>query len=364
MKKNIYFIIASIIQILICILVLFNVNMVNQSQIDSMQEMYSSFSQEYQDRMISMFVNNGDKIIIGFSLVCVLSNTITLIEAIRNNILRKKGLMITLSIFSFFGGQTIINLILSIANFIILMCLQRKNPEDFPEKKKEIPKLEYQKSSKKEIILGIVLLVVYFSQFIINRIIPENIDYTFAIVYTICIHVFLLLLSMFIFKDRLKNDIKLFKENLKAYFQFLMPRIGIMYLIFIVVNLLSLAIAQKGVSQNQASLEAMPNWFVIPVAIIWAPIVEECIFRGVIRRFLKNNIAFIAFSAIAFGLVHVLSETSIFSAIIMAMPYAFLGGFLAYIYSKSENICTNIFSHAFFNTIGIVAMNLLLFAVI
>ena len=364
MKKNIYFIIASIIQIILCIVVLFNVSFINQSQLDSIQQMYSSFSPEFQDRIINMQVNNGEKLIIVFTLACILSNTIILIEAIRNKILRKKGLMIFLSVFSFIGSQTIINTVLSIATFIILLCLQRKNPEDFPEKKKEIPKLEYQKSSKKEIILGIILLIVYFSQHIITRLIPENISYTFAVAYTIGIHVFLLLLSIFIFKDRLKKDIKIFKENIKAYFQFLMPRFGIIYLIFIGFNLLSLSIAQKGVSENQAALESLPNWFVIPIAIIWAPIVEECLFRGAIRRFLKNKIAFIIISAIFFGLIHVLSETSIFSGIIMAIPYASLGACLAYIYSKTENICSNILCHALVNTIGIIAMNLISFAVI
>ena len=64
----------------------------------------------------------------------------------------------------------------------------------------------------------------------------------------------------------------------------------IMYIIFIAVTLASILIAQQGVSTNQSTLESLPIWFTFPAAVLWAPIVEESIFRGVIRRFFKNNI--------------------------------------------------------------------------
>ena len=83
-------------------------------------------------------------------------------------------------------------------------------------------------------------------------------------------------------------------------------------------------------------------------------IVEESVFRGTIRRFIKNDVVFILLSAVVFGAIHTVHETTVLNKIIMTIPYATLGGFLAYIYAKSENIMTNIFAHFLQNTIATV----------
>ena len=103
----------------------------------------------------------------------------------------------------------------------------------------------------------------------------------------------------------------------------------------------------------------MPRWFIVPAAIIWAPIVEELIFRGSLRRFIKNNKIFIVISAVVFGLLHTIVEATLTNVLFMAIPYMVIGGFFAYLYAKTENICTNIFSHAFFNTIATIFMSFL-----
>ena len=100
---------------------------------------------------------------------------------------------------------------------------------------------------------------------------------------------------------------------------------------------------------------SLPIWYSLPLAIIYAPIVEETLFRGCIRRFIKNDKLFIIVSALVFGLLHTaFSEETIYNALVLAIPYATMGGFLAYIYTKTNNMLCNMSFHCFHNTIAMI----------
>ena len=361
MKKKIYFSISSILQVLGNIYVLANIKHIVQEQIDSTKELYASFSPEFQERVIGMLEKGGESFFVFLAIVGIILNLIILKEALTNNVLRKKGMLIGFSVANFFLGTTIISTIFSIINFIVLLCLKRKNPEDYPiNEKKEIPHLEYEKSTKKEKIFGIILTIAYFSQYIWVGFIPKDAPHNIKIGIIIAFYVIMFILAMFVFKDRLKRDIKLFKENGNAYIRYILPRLGIMYVIYIGISFVCSIITKQATSVNQQAVESLPKWFMIPAAIIWAPVVEELLFRGVIRRFIKDDKIFIVISALAFGLIHSISEASVLSLAVMTIPYAVIGGFLAYIYSKTHNICTNILSHAIYNSIAMIMLNLLI----
>ena len=115
---------------------------------------------------------------------------------------------------------------------------------------------------------------------------------------------------------------------------------GLLFLLsFVAVTIVSI-LGGDGMSENQAALNDMPLLYVVPLACIWAPIVEEGIFRGVLRRFIPNNDKlFIAVSAITFGLLHTVGqEVGIFNTILYALQYMAMGGALAYTYVNSNNI--------------------------
>ncbi|MBP3255039.1 MAG: CPBP family intramembrane metalloprotease [Clostridia bacterium] len=363
MKKKIYFITSAIIQIICALNVLLSVDEIMQTFQTSITQMYAMFPADFQARVFNMIMNAGPRFIIFTSIASIIVNIVILVISIQDKLLKKKGLIIALSVIGFFTSINTINSLLSLVNFIVILCCKRKNPEDFPEKK-EIPKLEYEKSSAKEIILGIILVVIYFSQFIIHRLLPNDLPLIANIGITVGFYLVVLAAVIFVFKDRYKRDLKLFKENIGAYFGFIIPRFAILYIIFIVVSLASILIAGQGISKNQETLEALPLWFSFPAAVLWAPIVEEAIFRGVLRRFIKNNIVFIIISAIIFGLLHTIgNESTIFTTIIMSFPYMTLGAFLAYIYTKTENICTNTFCHFFQNLLAMTLSTLLFFII-
>lgn len=356
MKKKVYFIIVSILQIIIALYTIATASSLIQTQIDTIPEVYAEFGVEYQERMRTMLENGGEMVVGILSIITVIMNVIILKEVKNNNILKKKGKLIALSGICFFAASYPIASVLPIINTIILVFAKRKNPEDYPEKiKKEIPPVEYQKSTKKELIFGAIIILAYFglpflfgfliaflsSSVSVNMILAE-------IVYDLI----MLILVVLCFKDKLIRDLKLFKDNAKAYLTHVLPKIGIMYVIYFIGAIISASLSKQGTSVNQEILETLPKWYLVPAAIIWAPIVEELIFRGILRRFIKNNKLFIVVSGLIFGLIHTMGEANLANAIIMAIPYAILGGGFAYIYAKTDNITNNILAHSFQNTIA------------
>ena len=126
-------------------------------------------------------------------------------------------------------------------------------------------------------------------------------------------------------------------------------------MIYFAIAIVSAILAKQGASVNQTTVEALPLLVSLPLAIIYAPIVEESLFRGCIRRFIKNDKVFMIVSAIVFGLLHTaFSEATLYNVIVVALPYAAMGYFLAFLYAKTNNICTNMAFHAFQNTLAMI----------
>lgn len=348
MKKKIYFIISSILQLIGALYIIINANDIIQLQLEMVSETYAMFPVDFQQRMVDMLENGGVAIMIATSIFQIILNLFVIKFAVKNSIVENKGKLIAISLLCFFTAESSIVTLLSVVNFLVLLFIKNTAKKE----KSKIPEIEYQKPSKSEIISGIVLVLVYFSQILLGVIVPDNISQIVAIIVQIIYDILILAVAIICFKDRLKRDIKLFKDNAKVYLKYILPRLGIMYVAVIISNLICIFITGQATSMNQSTLETLPLWYMAPTAIIWAPIVEELIFRGVLRRFIKNNKLFIITSAIIFGVLHSMSEATIFNVIIVAIPYAVVGGFFAHIYAKTNNITTNILMHAFQNTIA------------
>ena len=358
MKKRVYFMVSSIITYFLSIYSMIVANETVQITIEELKKLYTSFPQTYQDRMIGMYETEGFKIIILFGIVVGFINILLFVFAYKNTLLKHKGLVITFTILSFAFSDRLLVQGLAIAGFIIILCSKRKNPEDFPDKtKKIIPKIELPKQNLKDMLLGILLLIVYFSQFIWSNYIPDNFNQRMLI--EIVFNIVMITLAILIFYRQLKENLTLFIQNFKAYISFILPKFGMSYVFLFLASLISLLITRNAVSVNQQSLESLPRLYLMPAALIYAPIVEELIFRGTFRRFIKNKVLFITLSAISFGILHTMSEASTIEILVMSLPYSVLGGFLAYIYTKTNNIWSNIFSHFLFNLISTIIIFLL-----
>lgn len=243
------------------------------------------------------------------------------------------------------------------------------------KRKKIIPKLEEYIPTKAEKVLGIISFIICIINMALNiillNIMPtedmtniQNIDIiTMMVIFAISLLSIVFMICLFVLptismKGKLKRDAKAFKSNFKAYIKYLIPRLILVYLIFMISFNLINFIFQRETSTNQTMIEGMPLFISIPLAILYGPFIEEFLFRGILRRFIKNNIwLFVITSGVMFGLTHTIGvETTAYMTIIQTIPYAIMGGCLAYIYAKSDNMWNNITIHFVNNLIAVIAM--------
>lgn len=350
-EKNKLLIFSSAIQIVFIVLTFINLKGNLQNILDSFSTLYGNFPADAQARVYNMLNNHG-LLFLGISYaIPLISNIVLLIIALKNKLENNKRILISLSLVNIILFVNIIALIFAIIQLVISIKIKKSNNEE-DQKNKEIPVIEYTKPTKKEIIWAIVLLLVYSSQFGISHLLQYIPEQSGKIAIVVAFYLICLVLSIIAFKDKLKKDLKLFKDNFKAYLSFITPRYIIYYLIYFTIAIICATILKTGVSENQKSIEQLPLYVSIPLAVIWAPIVEELIFRGAIRRFIKNNIAFIIVSGLLFGLLHTFDEGSIEKAILLGIPYITCGLFLAYMYKKTNNITVSMIIHSVNNIIA------------
>lgn len=341
-KKRLYFIISSIAIVLLSILSILSADASREAMIEIVSKLPGSFG----ERMASVYSNNA--IFIVPSVISIIISVVILIISFMDKVVPMKNFVLGLSIALFItSGNTFV----TILSFVSIIMSATIKGNVVKKQKAEMPKLERFSDGKKGIIGAIVCFIVYFSQ----SFIPGMNSYIFSIFK----YFIVLLILLFIFKDNLKRDLGAFKKGYKAYISFVLPRLGIIYIIYFITSILCVAI-NKNMPVNQQQIESLPIWFTFPLAALLAPIVEEILFRGCIRRFIKNDTLFIIVSGLVFGLLHTISEGSILGALFMAIPYSVLGCGFAYIYAKTNNITNNILCHTCHNTVVMLLQIILL----
>ena len=343
MKKKIYFMIAAIVQIIMAIYSIMQAKEIIQNLLSAS----GSLPGALQERINSLYQNSGSKYITIMSIICIVLDLLIILIAARDKLAEKKGIVIALSVITLFTASYSIVELIAIVNVIVMASIKN----DKIKEKKEIPKREKETVDKKKKLMALGLLLVYFSQMIWGNFIPNGV---IGMLIQVVFYIVMIVLSLWVFKDKLKGDFKLFRNNFKSYMGYILPRMAIFYLIFIVISFVSITIS-KTTANNQNLVEQLPILLSLPLAIIYAPIVEEVLFRGCIRRFIPNDKVFIVISGIIFGLLHtIFSEATIFNIIVLALPYGAMGGFLAYIYVKTNNMMSNMACHALNNTVAMI----------
>ena len=328
-------------------------NEVFEKTMSSIKEAYKAFPIEFQERVTNLMDSSGIYFIIVPAIICIIINAIILILAFAGKIVKKRGLLIFLSVMCILLSSSTVAMLLAIVNFIILLSIKKEEKELIIEEKKKIPDIKYNKCTKKELIGAAVIFLVYFSQFIWSDYIPDN-NKLISILIVISFYVIMFILVFILFGNKLITDFKKLIKNFSAYIEFDLPKYGLMILSFLVVNLLCIIITKNATSANQEAVESLPKLVMFILAVIWAPIVEETVFRGCIRRYIDTKVVFIILSAFVFGFMHATGEGSILEIFFTMLPYAALGGWLAYIYYKTNNIANNIMIHAVWNLFAVI----------
>lgn len=215
-------------------------------------------------------------------------------------------------------------------------------------------KLEKETVNHKTVLLGIGNILVYlfismaFSLFEFNDI---RITYAFDVLSYIIITT----LSILFFRKRLKRDITHIKENRSKYMSEIVKNQLIMFILFMVASFISVFLLKSDEqSVNQQAIESLPTLMIFISAVLYSPLVEELVFRGSFRRFIKNDILFIIISGFVFGMLHTAMEASFIEAIIKGIPYITLGVYFAYLYVKTENICISMICHFVHNFLAVM----------
>lgn len=353
MKKKIYFIISAIVQIFASINLIANSNEILEKTMATVKDVYSAFPAEFQDRVISMMNNSGIYYVMAPAIICIIVNAIILILAFANKIVKKRGLLIFLSVLCIIFSSSTVATILAITNFIILLSIKKEDKQNIIDEKKKIPEVKQKNYSKKELISAAIIFLVYFSQFIWSDYIPDN-NKIMSILVVISFYAIMFMLVFILFGDKLISDFKKLIKNFNAYIEYDLPKYGLMIVSFILVNFICILVTKNGTSVNQETVESLPKLIMFILAVLWAPIVEETVFRGTIRRYINNKIVFVLLSAFIFGFMHATGEGSLLKIIFTTLPYATLGGWLAYIYSKTDNLANNIMIHGIWNLFAVI----------
>lgn len=108
-----------------------------------------------------------------------------------------------------------------------------------------------------------------------------------------------------------------------------------------------------GGSANEEAVQSVIKQapiYMIFSTIIYAPFIEELIFRKSIRDIIDNDYLYVIISGLTFGFVHTLAGSTI-QELVYIIPYGALGSCFALMYVKTKNIYTSMAFHMIHNAI-------------
>lgn len=245
----------------------------------------------------------------------------------------------------------VVNIVSGVIGFSVTKELNGNRKE-----KRELPEIELKEYTNKYICLIafiICLGILLFGSKIITK-------FWMLIVF----YVVILSLMIGVFYKQLIHDFKIFKSYFKEYFVLILKTWGKALVLIMITTIIIQIITNTTQANNQIALQNSFNSnpvFIAILAMFYAPIAEELMFRGVFRKFIKNKKLFVIVSGVVFGLMHVIDDSKTLAEFSYVFVYSILGIYLAGIYAKTNNLCTNIFMHFMQNTLSVIGMILLMF---
>ena len=212
------------------------------------------------------------------------------------------------------------------------------------------------------LFLGLFVLDVLYSSLVVEIVKHFNIDilkFTEPLksVYLIIIQLSLMLIVYFIFKKEFDNEITDYFKNFKKYFSFGLKMWGLGLLLMITSNaIIHIFYTPSALNENivRETLKNAPLYTVF-AACIFAPFIEETIFRKSLKKVFKNDLLFIIMSGLLFGLAHNIGGLGSLQMLYI-IPYGLFGSVFAYTYVKTENIFVSATFHFIHNTVLVFLM--------
>lgn len=192
------------------------------------------------------------------------------------------------------------------------------------------------------------LIVLYFA-----RVNYSLMNITFKTIYFISFEILIMSIIALINNKLLSEKIKDFKINFKKYLKENIKYYIFSILVMIISNLF-INILNNGIASNEESIHntlKLAPIYMFFSAVIFAPFIEEIIFRLSIRRIIKNDLVFIITSGLVFGGMHVIGDIKSFVDILYIIPYSAPGIAFALMLKKTNNILVPMSIHFTHNLI-------------
>lgn len=212
---------------------------------------------------------------------------------------------------------------------------------------------------RENILIGITVFLLYFVQSLFQDLPLKliGIDYyqmslNSKIIYLLCYEFVFILILFLIYRKRFTNDFKDYIKNFKTYTRKYIEYWALAFGLMILSNLVIVNVFPTSVATNQENVNAVMNvapLYMFISAVIYAPIIEETIFRLSIRNIFKNDTLFIIISGLIFGGLHVFGSFEKLVDLIYIIPYSIPGFVFAYTLVKSKNIFVPMSLHFFHN---------------
>ena len=162
-----------------------------------------------------------------------------------------------------------------------------------------------------------------------------------------------------IYRKEINNELKKYTKNFKNYFFFGL-KFWVLGLILMITSNIIIHLIYPSIATNeeavQQALKTFPIYTIF-ASCIFAPFVEEMLFRKCLSKAFNSNILFIIASGFLFGFAHNIASIGT-NQMLYIIPYGLFGCVFAYMYKKTNNIFTSMTFHFIHNTI-LVALSLL-----
>lgn len=185
------------------------------------------------------------------------------------------------------------------------------------------------------------------------------------IAFSLIYELLMILIILWIYRKELLPQFKEYKNNFKkyisSYIKYWFIALGLMMLSNLIVQQFTSNLA-KNEEQVRTLINFLPIYTFI-VSVIFAPLIEELIFRFSIRKMsCKINWFFILVSGLLFGFMHVVGTATVWTDWLFLLPYSVPGWVFAYTLVKSNNIFVPISLHTIHNGILVTLQIIMLMA--
>ncbi len=171
----------------------------------------------------------------------------------------------------------------------------------------------------------------------------------------------LIVSTLFIAKDLLSMSWIRFKPHFIQNIVLVFKLFPLLIIISVLFNSLAVFLTGQDSASNQSLLNELfqtSPFYITLSALIYAPLMEELLFRGFFYGFFEKRSQLFALiiSGLTFGLAHMWTGQFNIADFAFLPSYSLLGMIIAYSYQKTHSIYTPILLHFLNNLMGVLIM--------